>query len=314
MKFKNFIINFAIITSLTGSVLVQQIPQFSQYMYERHLYNPGYTGANPDVIEMALNIRRQYIASDQGPYSANFALHAPIRSKNIAVGGRIITDAIAPVYLGAFWGNFAYQVKMRKYTLSFGMEAGLITRGVDNALLRKRDPNDPAFDESSAFSLTPMPDFGAGIYFSSKKFYTGLSAKHLAPFSLTQKNIAPLGIAGLRRHYFLMAGGYIPLGIDFMWEPSTLIKVLETLEYQYDISSNFSYKNIISLGASYRSDGAIIPIARVTINKHIHISYSFDYLMGNLGSYYRNSHELLLRYDIGLAPMVRKINIDPRYF
>lgn len=318
----------------------QQVPQFSQYFYERFLYNPAYAGTNSNAIEVALSFRRQNVGyygkgEWENAFGGNFptgydsksisstnniAIHAPLRKINMAIGGRFIHENVSFYDFTGFWTTAAYQLKFPQAKLSFGAEIGLIQSRLNTSKLNLVDSYDNALGNYNSPSYSAFgnftPDLGLGIYYNRKHFYTGLYAAHVVPFSLTPytADYSRDKRAVLSRHYMAMIGGVIPLNPTYSLEPSGLFKIIETGTFQYDLTMLLNYKQLFAFGASYRSQKAVVGVFRVTILKNIHLSYSYDYVFSQIGKFSAGSHELLLRYIIGLKPLHKKINVDPRHY
>ncbi|MDX2191457.1 MAG: PorP/SprF family type IX secretion system membrane protein [Bacteroidota bacterium] len=326
-----FILNF--------QVFGQQVPQFSQYMYERFLYNPAYAGTNPNAIEVALNFRRQNVGyfgqgevrnlyggvpmgyDDKSISSINnFAIHSPLRKINMAVGARLIRENISFYDFTGFWGTAAYQFKFPKSKFSIGSEFGVIQSLLRSGDLLLDNSNDKAIVNNSsptyAFLGNYTPDIGFGVYYNRKFFYAGVSLAHAFPFRLTPNtsNYSRDVYATLSRHYNAIVGGSVAINPQFSLEPSGLFKMIENGAYQYDASLMVNYKDVVSMGSSYRSQKAVVGIIKITFYKNIHLSYSYDYVFAQLGRFSSGSHEVLFRYVVVLNPLAKKYIVDPRHY
>ncbi len=88
---------------------------------------------------------------------------------------------------------------------------------------------DDAFSETSPNYL--LPNFGAGLYFSTDKFYVGAGVPHLIEYDLREENINSPQWAKQYRHYFFNAGVAIPVkGDAIIFKPSLLVKSVGLIE------------------------------------------------------------------------------------
>jgi type IX secretion system PorP/SprF family membrane protein len=125
-------------------------------------------------------------------------------------------------------------------------------------------------------------------------------------FDQKTKQIHHLG----RRAYFTM-GGVFETEHDIKIKPSVLVKKEGDAPIQYDLNVNFLFNEIFWIGASYRSDEAIVALFEYQINRKFRVGYSYDITLGGISKYNSGSHELMLGYDFGYP--VLKIK-SPRYF
>ena len=80
---------------------------------------------------------------------------------------------------------------------------------------------------------------------------------------------------------------------------------------QFDLNMNMLINDIFWIGASYRSDDAIVVLLEYQISRKFRFGYSYDYTLGELGNYNSGSHEIMIGYDFGFAVTKMK---SPRYF
>src|SRR5437868_14412942 len=81
---------------ITGTAFAQQDPQFTQFMYNKLIYNPGYAGTSGAICGV-LQFRQQWVSFPGAP--TTFALAADMRLPMvpIGVGLNVITDKIGPM-------------------------------------------------------------------------------------------------------------------------------------------------------------------------------------------------------------------------
>ncbi len=135
----------------------------------------------------------------------------------------IYTDIVGPTRRTGVNFSYAYHLKLQHdLHLSFGLSAGLQQWGIDGSKVTLREEGDQQLLNS--YKTTPVPDFGAGIYFYKKdKFYFG--------FSLPQLYQAPIGLysgssrsSKLASQYNFNAAYQVIIDDDFTVEPSFLVK------------------------------------------------------------------------------------------
>ena len=75
---------FCLVISLTGSqnLFAQQLPLFSEYMFNTLEINPAYAGFR-DALSVTTMFRKQYTGFKTAPQSAFFAADMPINGKRV---------------------------------------------------------------------------------------------------------------------------------------------------------------------------------------------------------------------------------------
>src|SRR6056297_2794955 len=69
----------------------QQLPQFTQYMYNTISINPAYAG-NRDAISVVGLHRSQWSGLEGAPQTQTLSIHSPLRNEKIGLGLSIIND------------------------------------------------------------------------------------------------------------------------------------------------------------------------------------------------------------------------------
>lgn len=305
-------------TAALNCSYAQQDIQFSQYMFERNLYNPAYLGILPKKVEVALNTRKQYLGLDGSPFTNNLTLHTPVGQSNVSIGARYISDIFQPVTNQQFYLSSAYRFQLKSINaeIALGGEIGVLLRFIDYSSIRVTQKDDQSFQgESKYYGNNVMPDLGLGAYFRKGDWYAGIAAKHLIPSRIGNLDFERNNPARLYRTYFAMGGGSIKLGQKISTQPSFLFKASESFVYQADLSLLFSYTDFLSLGCSYRTNNTLIPVLSVQVLKGFYLSYSYDRTFGDINNVYApawGSHEFLIRYTASTVPIKQRI-VDPRY-
>ncbi|MDE8698404.1 type IX secretion system membrane protein PorP/SprF, partial [Bacteroides cellulosilyticus] len=77
-----------------------------------------------------------------------------------------------------FWGQYAYQMKIRKGKLGIGLQVWMLTVSFDPSDINFGDETDDDAFPTAAESGMAV-DLGLGGYYSHPNFYAGFSAHHL---------------------------------------------------------------------------------------------------------------------------------------
>ena len=269
---------------------------FNQYMFNTLMYNPAYAGAK-ESLSATLMYRKQWIGMKGTPEMFALTGHTPLRNNKIAVGfhvDNLSAGAGAERSNNAFL-YYSYRFLAGPGKLSLGLRAGasIISRNLLD--VDRKITDDPAYvDETFA-----LPNFGAGVYYYTDKFYAGISV----PFFLCANDTIRKISHDIRRYNFTgTAGVLFTLGENFKIKPSAYVQYTIDNPFLYYLSASFyTFRDVICLTGSYKSTGEIISIIEFQINKQLRLGYAYDFSVGNLKGYMSGSHEILLRYDLSYA-------------
>jgi type IX secretion system PorP/SprF family membrane protein len=288
----------------------QQDPQYTQYMYNMNVVNPAYAGSR-GTLSLGLLGRTQWTSVDGAPKSMTFDVHAPL-GKKVGVGLSVIADEIGPAKEQNIYADFSYTLETSSVgRLAFGLKGGVTLLNVnllDIVLPQTSSAGDPVFDEN--INKT-MPNFGAGVYYYTDKWYVGFSVPNILKTEhLDKDNINTK--ASEEVHYFLTGGYVFDLSSTLKFKPSLMFKGVTGAPVSVDINANFLMYDRFELGASYRIDDSVSALFNFGVTPDFRIGYAYDYTISDFSnSHTGGSHEIILLYDIDFSKKNLK---SPRYF
>lgn len=307
---------FAILITL--KTWAQQEIHYSQYLYEKLLYNPAYAGNNGDNTSLTFLHKNQWAAIDQTFNAYAFALNTSFSQERIGIGLNLQSENLSAYRLTYLQVPVSYKVKIENGFLSFGLEAGIRTANYDYAALNIREPEDKVLNTLNSIH----PDASFGLFYRKETYYLGFSVKHLLPNtsynSQFKKEITN------RTSYALFAYK-IFLTPNLNLIPSSIMRISGS-KYYVDLGGHLEYHDFVWLGAFYRSNKQFtIQTAFVVnrlvkkINNKLLIGYALDYGYSNLYPFSGASHEITLKYDIKKRPnpehlLKRRKTISPLFF
>lgn len=290
---------FLLFILLTTSVVAQQDPMYSMYMFNPVSINPAYTGST-EQMQIVGVFRKQWLSIPGTPQTSTLTFHSPLKNEKMGLGFSFINDRLGEMQTTGFQGTYAYKLKLKKTTFSFGLQVGIRNFNVNLTnvqFAQAGDPNpvDVAFsNNSSAWSF----NYGAGIFWYGKKWFASFSIPHFVNNVLNDQQVLnPTDFARLRTHYNLYGGYVFKLNDDFKIKPSLMIKNVTGAPIQFDINSNVYWRDTYGLGLSYRTNSAVVVLAEAKVNKNFRIGYAFDLNTNGLSRNAGSSHELMIRYD-----------------
>jgi type IX secretion system PorP/SprF family membrane protein len=304
-KFIKFNI-IAIVLLSSYSAISQQLPQFTQYMYNTISINPAYAGSRETLSLVGLH-RSQWIGLDGGPTTQTFSIHSPMRNEKVGLGLSFINDELGFENFTYIYADFSYTINVNAKTkLAFGLKGGFTSYSIDQEL-RNAEPNDPAI-----FGIEDRwnPNIGAGAFLHTNKWYFGLSAPRILSTDYTKND----SYAALERISYYFTGGYVfDINKTVKFKPAFLVKATNGAPISYDLTANFLFNEKFWLGAAYRfneSAGAFGAIADFQVSKQLRIGYAYEYPISDIRPFSNGTHEILLMFEIFKSKRVK----SPRYF
>ena len=292
----------------------QQDPQFTHYMYNMSVINPGYATDNEGVINLGGLYRTQWVGAVGAPKTATIFVHSPV-AKRVELGLSVVSDVIGDVvHENNIYADVAYVIPVSdRNKLSFGLKAGVTLFDVDfNGFQFTDTTPDEAFSENIKQTF---PNVGAGAFYFSDHYYIGLSAPNL----LTTKHLENkdgIKTTGVEEIHYFFTGGYVfDLNPNLKFKPAFMTKAVSGAPLSVDLTANFLFNNKFELGAGYRVKDAVSGLAAFSITPNLRIGYSYDYTLSNLGDYNSGSHEIFLLFDLDTSNLSSKgYEKSPRFF
>ena len=279
----------------------QQDPQYTQYMYNMNILNPAYAGSK-GIPSIGLLGRTQWVGVEGAPKTVTLAMHAPV-GRAVGLGLSVIHDEIGPVKEDNIYADFSYTIfTSGTGRLAFGLKAGVTFMDVRELIMVDPDPLNIPIHQTS-------PNFGAGIYYYTDKFYAGLSAPNFLETKHLEKEGGVISTASEKMHYFLTSGYVFDIADNLKLKPSTMIKATAGAPLSVDLSLNLLVDERVELGLSHRFDDSISGMIGFQVNDDFRVGYAYDYTTTRFGDFNSGSHEIMLLFDFN-----RKNVKSPRFF
>lgn len=287
--------------------LAQQEAQYSQYMNNNYLLNPGATGVE-DYIDIKASYRTQWVGLEGAPKtfylsgSSSLGKWRSTSKRTIndrrrpfhAIGGLVYRDVTGPTSRTSAYASYAYNLVLTpKIRAALGASIGMQQFAVDGNQLQFYDPTTVAASASSR-----VLDGSVGLWVYSSDFYVGVSSTQLLGNKLNFSygpDQVDAGAPGnsLKRHYFFTGGVRVPLSQDWSVVPSVLVKTVNPAPLSVDLNAKFKYRDLLWVGASWRAFDSVIALAGLSYEQFT-IGYSYDAGLSKLNNYHYGSHEILL--------------------
>ena len=289
----------------SSHTFAQQQVMFTQYMFNQLAINPAYAGSHR-TISLTAMAREQWTGIDGAPSTQTLSFHSPISGQRVGVGVLFLHDKIGVTNQTGFYNSYSYRIPFENGgQLAFGIQGGFTTY---NAQFSRVSDTDPTFANGD-FKET-HPNFGAGLFYSTKEFYLGFSVPQLIQSTFDKNN--PDSDSKIIRHYFLTTGYVFSLDRNLKLKPSLLVKAVNGAPVQFDVNVNLLMHEVAWVGLSWRSFDSIDAMLQLQLTKQLQFGYSYDFATTSaLSRLNGGSHELMLNYR---ALHKRSRTVPKRYF
>jgi type IX secretion system PorP/SprF family membrane protein len=315
---KKIILLISVMSVLAGlfPAKAQQIPQFSQYMFNGLYINPAYAGYKENMYAHLI-YRNQWVGIKGAPTTTMLSIDGKIAGGS-NLGLVYANDQIGPFSTNSVMLSYAFRFNTGESSrLSFGLTGGALHYGIDKSKV----------DDDRLLATTEnewRPGVDVGVYFDMPHFYAGFSVMSLVPNKSDIKS--SLLVMRTDPGYYLTLGGMIPLTQSLALMPSTLLKTDFKSPITFDINAMLMIVNRFWIGASYRTGiiildnpdfnnteqyDAIALIAEAFITERIRLGVAYDFDLNHLANSYNGTFEVSLGYYLTGAK--RKYS-TPRYF
>jgi type IX secretion system PorP/SprF family membrane protein len=313
-----------LISVVSINVNAQQIPQFSQYMKNPYLINPGAAGQQ-NYIDVTAGGRMQWLGFSDAPKTMYVYVTAPIGAKvskynpsvkinygavrnpraiynaqqKHALGGSLIIDQYGAFQYIKATATYAFHLPVTdKMYLSFGANIGFSNRSFLKSRAQTLNTmtgvgTDVTYDTYANQGDLNMLDIGVGLYLYSNNLYVGITGDQLTKDFVrfgNGSNIDP------RMHFNLVAGYKFELSKTITLTPSVLAKYINPSPLSIEGSLMFEWQERVWYGASYRYQDAVIAFVGMNITNRLRFGYSFDFSTSRFNNHSFGGHEL----NIGL--------------
>ena len=320
MKRLSYVILFIL---LANTLSAQQLPLYSQYLYNKFLINPAHAGSD-GFTSLNITAREQWVGYSGAPrtYSIswqtrflkkgyeirqnvfNKTVYKPKSDGKVGFGFYLFSDKNGLIQRTGLSTAYSYHMWIKDYTqLSLGLALNgyYFTANVTDKNFE--DPNEPWLSDNLRRGVfIPNADFG--VYLLNPSFDFGISAQQLFGSSIVIGNFGTTKYK-MYRHYYMFGSYNIKSGNNNVIQPSFLFKTSEELTPQADIGVTYIYDQAFWSGLTYRTSGAVIAnvMFRYVPNKtdklSMYFGYAFDFTSNKIQSATYGTHEITVAVKFG---------------
>jgi len=294
----------------------QQLPLYSQYLYNKFLINPAVAGSD-GYTSVSLTAREQWVGYFGAPRTFSFSLQSRILKKSfilkqtgvkraiyrpksdgkVGLGGYVFSDKNGLIQRTGFQFSYAYHLWLANSTqLSLGLSVTGYQYKINEKEINFEDPNEPWLNNNLRRGMF-VPDMSFGAYLLNAKYSVGFSADQLLEASAKIADPAYKNFKMSRQYY--MFGSYdFSSGTYNIIQPSFLLLMSGQFKPQADLGATYIFNTDFWTGLSYRTSGALIATVGVKY-QNIFIGYAFDFTFQEIQRVTYGTHEITFVLKLG---------------
>jgi type IX secretion system PorP/SprF family membrane protein len=301
---------------IANAAIGQQLPLYSQYLYNKYLINPAVAGSD-GYTSVSLTAREQWVGYSGAPRTFSFSWQTRVLKKSfilkqtrvkrevfrpksdgkVGFGAYVFSDKNGLVQRTGFQVSYAYHMWLQKSTqLSFGLGFTGYYYKIDEKQINFENPDEPLLNNNLRRGIF-VPDLTFGVYLLNAKYSFGFSAEQLSEASAKFGGSAYKNFA-MSRQYYLFGSYDLSPANGTIIQPSFLLKMSEQLKPQVDIGATYIYNQGFWAGLAYRTSGALIANVGVKY-QNIFFGYAFDFTMQEIQRITYGTHELTVALKFG---------------
>lgn len=304
---------------LAGGLWSQQQEHYTQFMYNKMYFNPAFAGSNEAPCLTTL-LRAQWLGIEGAPQSQVVSFNTPLFNQRVGAGITLLHESIGLTDWYTAEAAYAYRIRMGRGTLALGLSGSIRFLQAD---FNAASPIQPITDDQAipmSMQSKYVPNFGAGLYYTSHKFYLGAAVPRLLE---TNIDLADTGETISREvpHAYLMGGFIVNFSEKVQFQPQWLLKYVSGAPFDADFNLNFIFADRFTTGVSYRLGGSenqgfgesLSLVFGVQISEPLFFGIAYDATISGLSDYNNGSMEGLIRYCFGGRSEGEEY-ISPRFF
>ena len=305
------IFSILLLLLVSVSVMAQQDPATSHYMFNTLTYNPGIAGISGLICATAIS-RQQWTGFPGAPSTTifNVSTPLPIFNRNSGAGLLIQRDVLGFNNDINLTGSYSYHLSVGEGKLGIGVNLGMLNKSLDPSW---KIPSGGEHTPVSGDQLIPDTkesyvalDAGMGLYYETNDYYAAFSITHINQPKIKYTKGEPY----VSRHYYATAGYTFQMPNPALEIIPSILGVSDGKTMQFTVNSLVRYNKKVWGGVSYRADDALIGMVGVELYNGLRLGYSYDFTLSDIKKSSSGSHEFMVNYcfdiNMGKSPMKYK--------
>lgn len=275
------------------ALFAQQEVQYSQFIFNKLAFNPGYAGSK-EALTMGAIYRHQWQGVAGAPRTFSAYTHAPFADGRSGAALSVTSDRIGIVNNSYIDLAYSYRIPVgERSKLSIGVQPRFEYSQVEWEKTVLVTTDDDRID--NAQDARTGINFGTGIYFSNPDFYVGLSAPQLLRNNLYLDDSNMMS-ASVLQAYYLMAGVITDVSENVKFKPAVMFSYSPNAPFEMDLNASFLFMDAFWLGATYRLGDSMDAVMQFYLSPQVKLGIATDFTLSELKDYTDGSFEVSLEY------------------
>lgn len=279
-----------------------------QYWITKSGYNPSFAGETEAISATAL-YRYLWSGIENAPRQFYLSANMPFEflGRRHGVGLVVYNETVGELHNSLLAMQYSFKKEIGESFLNLGLQAGAYDLNFD-AGSKSIGDNSPQ-NSQGILKVNPTDrkviDLNAGISWTGKAFFAGLSVMHLnQPRFYTHNDSLSADLqsdsarSSIPRSYNLMAGYNIRLFHPLEMQPMVWVQANHDRTFVV-ATLRMEYNKKFSGGASWKINDGYLLFAGTTF-REVTLGYAYEVHTKGLGKNSNGSHELYLRYNFPL--------------
>lgn len=285
-----------LISSFCAIGFGQQVPQYTNYVYNYFAYNPALAGGQ-ECFNLKLGFRTQWVGLEGNPETGFASFHTRLKFKKSrsnrtfhGVGAYIEKDNVGYLGTTTLNGAYAYHFPLKRdVTASVGVFAGFQQFTADQTAIITIDYSDPALNSASSAILIPY--ITPGIFLQHDDWFVGMAIRQI----VRNKWNKVIGVDSRNRfHYSLVGGKRFRIDNQFNLVASGMLKYTGFTAPSIELNLMAEITPMIEIGLLWRNQDALAALAKFKFARYFTLAYAFDFTTSKLRNASSNTHEVIL--------------------
>ena len=247
------ILHTLLICGVSCSLSAQQEQMYTQFMYNKLTYNPGYAGSFESPTLTVID-RHQWIGFEGAPNAQVINYTQATLNRRVGLGLGLSHQGVGITRTITVEGAYAYRIPFKRGYLGLGIQVSVrnyAQNWADKRIVAGQDSD--SYIPGGEYNKF-VPNFGAGLYYQGYRWFMGVSA----PRILSNKvNFSDNGDANTKEvpHINAMGGVTLPLNSNLSITPQVLLRYVKGAPFDADVNGTLSYQKKYYVGLTYRTGG-----------------------------------------------------------
>jgi type IX secretion system PorP/SprF family membrane protein len=261
----------------------QQEPQYTQFMFNKLNYNPGYAGSFVSPTLTAI-YRGQWFGIDGAPNSQVLSYNQPLLNERLGIGGNLSRFSVGITRAFTIDLVYCYRIPMRRGHLGIGLQPSVrnFWQNWNDERLYSATP--PTIDVSIPTGMRSkwLVNFGFGVYYANNErgWYVGAAVPRFLQNNIDFSEFGA-DLSREERHFNAMGGLTLRPNDDLEIIPQVLLRYVPNAPFGAELNAMAGLKRKFYGGLTYRAGGerygeSADVLAGIQATKNLFLCLSYD--------------------------------------